>query len=163
MAVAPTELGAVDPHAVQNYRQAPGDCDYGTTHAAPLGHSHAPRLQPGPFSAVGEERLRGLVQHRAEHGVAALGYTAVIVNLAGLVSLRRQADMRADRPGVNEALRLINGRPVSQRDDRADAGCCHEVLANRVMADRVEQHLVEDRELLAHHSPDGEQRFHDSG
>ncbi len=33
--------------------------------------------------------------------------------LAGLVSLRRQADMRTDRPGMNEALRLINGRPVT--------------------------------------------------
>ena len=71
--------------------------------------------------------------------------------------------MRADRPGVNEALRLINGRPVGQRDDRADARCGHEASANRVMADRVEQHLVEHRELLAHHAPDGEQRFHDSG
>ena len=64
---------------------------------------------------------------------------------------------------MNEALRLINGSSISQRDNRADAGCCHEPSANRVMADRVDQHLVEDRELLAHHSPDGEQRFHDSG
>ncbi len=71
--------------------------------------------------------------------------------------------MRADRPGVNEALRLIDGSPVGQRDNHADARCCHEPSANRVMADRVEQHFVEDRELLAHHSPDREQRFHDSG
>ncbi len=71
--------------------------------------------------------------------------------------------MRADRPGVNEALRLINGRPVSQRDDHADARGCHQPSANRIMADRVEQHLVEHRELLAHHAPDGEQRFHDRG
>ena len=42
--VAPAELGAVNPHAVQNHGEAPGDGDNGTPHATPLGHPHAPRF-----------------------------------------------------------------------------------------------------------------------
>ena len=42
----------------------------------------------------------GLVEHRAQQGVATFGYPAIIVGLARLVALRRQADMRADRPGM---------------------------------------------------------------
>lgn len=42
--VAPTELGAVNPHAVQNHGEAPGDGNNGTPHATPLGHPHAPRF-----------------------------------------------------------------------------------------------------------------------
>jgi hypothetical protein len=44
--VAPAELGAVNPHAMEDHSEAPGDGDNGAPHAAPLGHPHAPRLQP---------------------------------------------------------------------------------------------------------------------
>jgi hypothetical protein len=63
----------------------------------------------------------GLVEHRAQQGVATFGYPATMVDLAGLVALRRQADMRADRPGMDEALRLVDRRTVGQRNHRADA------------------------------------------
>src|SRR6266513_715041 len=66
--------------------------------------------------------MYGLVEHRAQQGVATFGYSAVIVDLAGLVALRRQADMRADRPGMDEALRLVDRRPVGQGNDRTDPG-----------------------------------------
>src|SRR5438874_4342517 len=93
----------------------------------------------------------GLVEHRAQQGVATFGYSAVIVDLAGLVALRRQADMCADRPRVDEALRLVDRRPVGQGTDRTDPGGSHQPSAHRVVADRVEQHLVQDGKLLAHH------------
>ena len=60
-----------------------------------------------------------LVEHRAQQGVTAFGHPAVIVGLAGLIALRRQADMRADRPGMDEALRLVDRRTIGQRNDRA--------------------------------------------
>src|SRR5438477_13078951 len=86
----------------------------------------------------------GLVEHRAQQGIATFGYPAIIVDLARLVALRRQADMRADRPGMDEALRLVDRRTVSQRDDGADPWGSHQPPAHRVAADRVEQHLVQD-------------------
>src|SRR6266478_520352 len=107
--------------------------------------------------------MRGLVEHCAQQGVAAFGHPAVIVYLAGLVALRRQADMRADRPGMDEALRLVDRRTVGQRDNRADPWGGHQPPAHRVAADRVEQHLVQDGELLAHHPADVEQRLGDRG
>ena len=54
-----------------------------------------------------------LVEHRAQQGIATFGYLAVVVYLAGLVALRRQADMRADRPGMDETLRLVDRRAAS--------------------------------------------------
>jgi hypothetical protein len=47
------------------------------------------------------------VEHRAQQGIATFGHPAFIVGLAGLVALRRQADMRADRPGMDETLWLV--------------------------------------------------------
>jgi hypothetical protein len=49
---------------------------------------------------VDEQYLCGLVEHRAQQGVAAFGHPAIIVGLAGLVALRGQPGMRADRPGM---------------------------------------------------------------
>src|SRR6202040_2823612 len=98
--LAPAELATVDPHPVQNHGQAPGDRDDGSTYPAPLSHPHAPRLQPRPFTAVGKQYLCRLVEHRAQQGVATFGHPAIIVDLAGLVALRCQADMCADRPRV---------------------------------------------------------------
>src|SRR5882757_777474 len=105
----------------------------------------------------------GLVEHRAQQGVATFGYSAVIVDLAGLVALRRQADMCADPPRVDEALRLVDRRPVGQGNDRTDPGGSHQPSAYRVVADRVEQHLVQDGELLAHDPADVEQWLGDLG
>src|SRR6266704_4681078 len=105
----------------------------------------------------------GLVEHRAQQGVATFGHPAVIVDLARLVALRYQADMRADRPGMDKALRLVDRRTVGQRYDRADPWGGHQSPAHRVAADRVEQHLVQDGELLAHYLADLEQRLGDRG
>src|SRR6266496_1586407 len=112
LSLAPAEFAAIDPHPVQHYGQAPGDRDDGSTHPAPLSHPYAPRLQPRPFTAVGKQYLCGLVEHGAQQGIATFGHPAVIIGLARLVALRCQADMRADRPGMDEALRLVDRRTV---------------------------------------------------
>src|SRR5438105_5424515 len=71
--------------------------------------------------------------------------------------------MRADRPGMDETLRLVDRRTVSQRNHRADPWGSHQPPAHRVVADRVEQHLVQDGELLAHNPADVEQWLGDRG
>ena len=96
--LAPPELATIDPHPVQNDSQTPGDCDDRSTHPASLGHSHAPCLQPRPFPAASKQYMCRLVEHRTQQGIATFGHPAFVVGLARLVALRRQADMRADRP-----------------------------------------------------------------
>ena len=71
--------------------------------------------------------------------------------------------MRADRPGMDKALRLVDRRTVGQRNHRADPWGGHQPSAHPVAADRVEQHLVQDGELLAHDPTDVEQRLGDRG
>ena len=67
-----------------------------------LGHSHAPCLQPRPFCPASKQCMGRLVEHRAQQGIATFGHPAFIVGLARLVALRRQPDMRADRPGMEK-------------------------------------------------------------
>ena len=104
----------MNPHPVQNHGEATGDGDDGSTYPAPLSHPHAPRLQPRPFFGAGKHSLCCLVEHRAQQGIATFGYTAIIVDLAGLVALRRQTDMRADGSRMNEPLRLVDRRAVGR-------------------------------------------------
>jgi len=123
---APAEVGAIDPHPMEDHREPPGDRNDGTPHPAPLRHPQAPGLEPGPGPTLRQHGLSGLVQHRPQHGVAALRDAAVIVGFAGLVAFRHQSNMGADGLGVEEALGLVDGRLVGQRDDCTDAGGRHQ-------------------------------------
>src|SRR6516162_5360089 len=161
--LAPAELATIDPHPVQNYSQTPGDRDDRSTHPASLGHSYAPYLQPRPFAAASKQCMCCLVEHRAQQGIATFGHAAFIVGLARLVALWRQADMRADRPGTDETLRLAARRTISQRYHCANPWGGRQPPAHRVAADRIQQHLVQDGELLAHDPADAEQRLDDRG
>ena len=71
--------------------------------------------------------------------------------------------MCTDRPGMNEALRLVDCRPVGQCNHCADPWGGHQPSAHPVAADHVEQHLVQDGELPAHDPADVEQRLGDCG
>jgi hypothetical protein len=57
---------------------------------------------------------------------------------------------------MDEALRLIDRRAASQRYHCADPWGGHQPPAHRVGTDHVEQHLVQDGELLAHDPADAE-------
>src|SRR5438045_4768872 len=50
--------------------------------------------------------------------------------------------MRADRPGMDEALRLVHRRAVGQCNHRTDPWGGHQPSAHRIAADPVEQHLI---------------------
>ncbi len=75
---------------------------------------------------------------------------------ARLMSPRGQSDMCTDRPGMDEALGLIDGCPVGQRDNRANPRCGHQRPTNGITANGVEKHFVEDGKLLPHGHPNGE-------
>ena len=85
---APAEIGPVRPHAVENYRQSTRDGDDGAPHAPALCDLHPPGLELRPMPALGQQHLRGFIQHRSQHGVAGLGDAPVIVDLARLMASR---------------------------------------------------------------------------
>src|SRR4051794_7643978 len=58
--------------------------------------------------------------------------------------------MRPHRFGAGKALRLVHRRPEGQRHDRSHPGHRHQPTAQLVIADLVENHFVQLRELLAH-------------
>jgi len=162
-AVGEAEVGTIDPHAVENDGNAPSKCDGRAPHTAPLCNPHRPCLKPRPFPGMGEHRLCRLIEHGPQHGVTAFGDAAVIVDLAGLVSLGRQTGMCAHIPGMHKAVRLINRCSVGQCNNRTNARDCHEPSAYRIGAHHIEEHLVKDRQLLTHHLPDRQQRIDDCG
>src|SRR5262249_39506477 len=56
--------------------QTPGDRDDGSTYPAPLSHPYAPGPQPRRFPALDKQCMCGLVEHRAQQGVATFGHPA---------------------------------------------------------------------------------------
>ena len=93
----------------------PGDGDDGTPHAAPLSHPQAPCLQPRPFSGKDKQRLRRLVEHRAQHGVAGFGDAAIIVDFPRLRWLAKFG--RRDK--WNFCLTAAIMPPIRRDDDKA--------------------------------------------
>src|SRR6516165_6792035 len=70
---------------------------------------------------------------------------------------------RADRLGVPEPGRHIDGDAIGQRDHRANTGNRHQAPAHIIVADDGQHAAMQDAELLAKHPPDNEQRFHQYG
>ena len=68
------------------------------------------------------------------HHVADFGDPARPVDLAGLILTRRQTKIRPEIPGFVKPRRIVDGRPVRHRNDRADAGRRHKSPTDRVGA-----------------------------
>src|SRR5580704_12375976 len=105
--LAPMELAAIDPHAVQDHRQLAGDCNTGTCHTPAFGNVHAPGAQRRPFGAADQQRVGCLIECGTGQFVTASADAALYVGLAGLVAPRRQAEMGADIARLSKATRLV--------------------------------------------------------
>jgi hypothetical protein len=64
---------------------------------------------------------------------------------------------------MDEALRLIDGRAVRQRDNGTNPRSGHQPAAHWIVSRNAKYHLVEPRELQAHHPANGQQRLDDTG
>ena len=95
---AEAEFGAIGPHTLQGNSELAGDRHTGARHAAMLGDLHAPSAKAGPFAAARQKRICCLIERRAGKFIAAPADPALDVRLAGLVTGRRQAEMRTDVP-----------------------------------------------------------------
>jgi len=82
--LAPAELAAIDPHAVQDHRQLAGNRDAGTCHAPAFGDVHAPGTQRRPFGAADQQRVGCFVESSTGQFVAASADTALYVGFARL-------------------------------------------------------------------------------
>src|SRR5271156_755959 len=67
----PAELRAIDPHAMHDYRQSPGECHDGLLLTAPFSDGHSPGLEPRPFLHARQHDLGGFVEQVAHHLIAA--------------------------------------------------------------------------------------------
>ena len=72
--------------------------DYSAFDPSPLRDPRAPSLEPRPMSALRQQDLRSLVEHGAQHRITGPGDAAIIVDVAGLVAPRCQADVSAYGP-----------------------------------------------------------------
>lgn len=97
--------------------------------------------------------MRRLKQRGSPHRVADLADTPIPVGLAGLILLRGQPEVGADRTRFAKACRIVDCRSICQGDQRADARSAHQPVANLVCA-RDLQHLpVEPGELAPQRCP----------
>ena len=111
----------------------------GLLHALPAGDPQRPGLERRAAHGAGQHHVGRLEQRRAHHGVAHLADPPGPIDLAGLVLLRRQAEVRAHGLGTREALGLVDRRPEGHRHHRADARNGHQPAAHRIRAHRLEQ------------------------
>src|SRR4029453_94487 len=95
------ELGAVHPYAVQDHGQSAcqrHDCFF---HPTAPGDLHRPALEPGPFLRT-QHALSCFVEHDPHHLVSAARYSAVPIDLAGLILGARQPKHGPDCLGFPE-------------------------------------------------------------
>ena len=106
--LAPVERCAIDPDAVEDHGDLPGDGDLCLLHADPLRELHSPGLEGRPFFCSIKKDGRGLEQVSSEKPVAPSRYLATGVSFAGLVAPRRKAEVGADGRGRSEARGIID-------------------------------------------------------
>src|SRR5438874_10118540 len=91
----PAEFGAVNPDAMHDHGQPACQSHDRLFHSAAPGDLHRPSLEPGPFLRT-QHALRCFVEHDPHHLIAAARYSAVPIDLAGLILGARQSKYRPD-------------------------------------------------------------------
>lgn len=95
--------------------------------------------------------------------VSASGYMSVIIDFAGLVAARGEADPRAHGPRLSEVSRLFNGSSERCRSDCSYAGDGHQDAASLALTGISDQLAPEVRSTGAETFPGVEKRQHDMG
>src|SRR5438309_3111095 len=85
--LAPAEVGAVRPHALQDAGQLARQRHLGPLHAAPPGHLHRPAPESRDAAGPAQHRVRRLVEGGADRSIANFADPAAHVGLARLVPL----------------------------------------------------------------------------
>src|SRR5271156_4908551 len=145
----PAELGAVNPDAVQDHGQPPCQGDDRLLHPAAPGNLHRPGLEPGPSCRTQQHALGRLVEHDPHHLVSASRYRTGSIALARLVLGGCQSKHRPDGLGVAEAGRHVNSGAISQRNDGADTGDCHQAPTHVIVPDHGQHAAMQDADLFA--------------
>src|SRR5438874_2205067 len=127
----PAELGAVNPDAVHDHGQPAGQSHDRLFHPAAPGNLHRPGLEPRRT----QHALSCFVEHDPHHLIAAARYSAVPIDLAGLILGARQPKHRTHRLGFAEASRHVDGGAIGQRHHRADTGGRHQAPAYVIIPD----------------------------
>src|SRR6185437_14202084 len=92
---AEAEVGAVDPHAVQDDGELPGQGHGSAPQAAAFGNRHRPAFETGEALHAREHGMGRFIECAAHHGVPGFGDAAGDVDGAGLVLPRSESDSRA--------------------------------------------------------------------
>ncbi|MEY9697582.1 hypothetical protein ABIE71_000325 [Bradyrhizobium diazoefficiens] len=112
--LTPVERRAIDPDAVEDYGDLPGDGDLCLSRANPLGKLHSRDLERRPFLRPMKQNGRRLEKVRPEKTVAPSGYLAIDVSFVRLASSRCKAQIGADAGCRSEARWIIDR--MAERD-----------------------------------------------
>src|SRR5215471_8959260 len=110
--LAPPEVGAVDPHAMQYHRQFARQCHLCPFHPALLGDAQRPGLQCREPCHPGEDDIGRFKQGGTYHHVADFSDPARPVDLTGLILTWRQTKIRPEIPGFVKPRRIVDCAPM---------------------------------------------------
>ena len=153
----PAERCAVDPHAVHEHGQFPGDGNLRLLQAIPFGEPKAPRPERGPLLDACQQRAGSLKEVRTDKAVPALRDAPVLIDLAGLVAARREAEVRSDAARIGELGRVVDRRDKCESCQHADAWDGHQPPANSVPTRARHQLAIKVTDLLLEATVDGQQ------
>ena len=113
--------------------------------AAP-GDAHRPAFERrAAFDRLGQHDMGGLVERLAHRGIADLADPAGVVGLAGLILLRRQAEMGAGLLRRPKPGRVVDGARIGERHDRADRRRRHQQPGLHMLARHDPHPLAQSR------------------
>src|SRR5436853_7232585 len=87
------ELGAVDPHAMQNHGELSSNRDFGFTEPASFGDPHAPGFEHGPFCNACQQNACRLVEIASQHCITVFRNPSCPVDFTGCIAADCQADI----------------------------------------------------------------------
>src|SRR5215469_7313576 len=137
----PFELGAVDPHAMQNHGELSSNRDFGFAEPASFRDPHAPGFEHRPFCNACQQNACRLVEIASQHWITASRNPSRPVDFTGCIAAARQADISSDTSRPLEARWIIDGREITERSDWADARCGRETSHLNIVA-RQSHHLA---------------------
>src|SRR5918994_720089 len=133
-AEGPVEERAGFEHCMHRDRQFACNRNGGALKADALPEFEAPAPQAVVGRAAGQDDRRRFVEKPSQMAIAPAGNVAIIVDLSRLVAPGRQPQPGADRAGLLEVVRILNGGREGRRGDRADPGDRHKDATGLVLA-----------------------------
>src|SRR3954470_20373023 len=157
------ELGAVSQHGMHDNGETASKSDPCRVRCGPFGDSDCPVLELQRPLVARQHDVGGLVQKCADTSITALRDAAGVVDFAGLITPRHQAEISPDVARSPEASGIIDCGGECERGQLADTGNAHQPAAGVGCPDHSSYVAIDGYDRSEHGRTGGNQTPHGGG